>query len=79
MNFDFKFEAPCRICAKVSIIECNQSDIEKWVNKQGYIQDLLHYLSAAQRELLISGTCGECFDEMFSLDDEDEENETQVY
>lgn len=78
MTLNDTVHVECRTCGKVCSIQCDKEDLSKWRNGEGYIQDLLHYLSAAQRELLISGTCGECFDEMFSLDEEDEENETQV-
>ena len=30
-----------------------------------YIQDAFPHLPPADRELLISGTCGQCFDDMF--------------
>jgi hypothetical protein len=72
MILDHTVYAECRLCGKVSPIECNKEDLIKWKNKEGYVQDLLHYLSADQRELLISGTCGECFDSLFPPDDEDE-------
>ena len=37
------------------------------------IQDVLYYLTEDARELLISRTCGECWDELFGVDEEDEE------
>lgn len=37
------------------------------------IQRAMPNLSADQRELLISHTCGKCWDRMFKVDDEDEE------
>lgn len=39
------------------------------------IQDAMPEVSADDRELLISGTCGKCFDEMFPEIPEDEEDE----
>lgn len=38
------------------------------------IQDALCGLSSGDRELLLSGTCGECFDKMFPEVEEDEES-----
>ena len=36
-----------------------------WKSEEGFIQDLLPDNTASERELLISGVCGECFDKMF--------------
>ena len=46
------------------------ADIKKWKNKE--VQDIPHYLSADQREILISDICGKCFDEMLPKDDDEE-------
>jgi len=48
-------------------------DFFDWHNGEGFIQDLMPYLSTGERELLISGTCGRCFDEMFPEDVDIEE------
>jgi hypothetical protein len=54
----------CRVCQAEYTLFVNFQDMVEW--EQGkYIQDAMPYLSAAERELLISGTCGPCFDEMF--------------
>ena len=42
----------------------NGQDVVDWKGGK-YIQDAMPYLSADERELLISGTCGTCFDKMF--------------
>ena len=58
------FAVTCRHCQKSYNLLVNITDMADW--KLGkYIQDAMPYLSAAERELLISGTCGPCFDEMF--------------
>jgi hypothetical protein len=56
-------QATCRQC-KVSVeLLVNITDVADW--KLGkYIQDAMPYLSVDERELLISGTCGVCFDKM---------------
>ena len=41
-----------------------QGDYEAWENGK-LIQDVMPYLSADEREVLISGICGPCFDKMF--------------
>lgn len=54
----------CVLCKTVHRIEVPAEDVQKW--RQGMlIQDAMPYLSADQRELLISGTCRECWDMMF--------------
>jgi hypothetical protein len=48
-----------------------EADYERWQNGE-HIQNVAPYLSADDRELLISGMCGKCFDEIFAGEDEDE-------
>ena len=40
-----------------------------------HIQDIFPYLTPAERELLISHTCQECWNKMFSFLDEEEVDE----
>jgi hypothetical protein len=60
---------PCRLCDTVHDLTVN---VEGFVNWQAgeFIQDALPELSCDERELLISGTCGTCFDELFPSEDE---------
>ncbi len=60
---------PCRLCKEVTDLTVN---IEGFVAWQGgkLIQDALPELSADQRELLISGTCDKCWNELFGSDEE---------
>ena len=53
--------------AKYSIIY-NREDMVDWLSGKGFIQDSLPYLTMDERELLISRTCGNCFDKMFPPD-----------
>ena len=46
----------------------NLHDMGRWQNGS-LIQDAMPYLSADERELLISGTCGTCFDKMFGSEE----------
>ena len=55
----------CNMCAANHVIFVKMHDYIEWKNGAGFIQDLMPYLSDADRELLISGTCGPCFDSMF--------------
>lgn len=41
-----------------------EEDYQRYV-EGSYVQDAFPYLSSAEREMLISRTCGPCFDGMF--------------
>ena len=57
----------CVHCDKTHQISVNYEDVQAWKNG-ALIQDVMSYLNADQRELLISKTCGPCFDKMFGVD-----------
>lgn len=61
----------CRTCHEVHFIDVPVDGLIAWQGGE-LIQDALSELSAGQRELLISGTCETCWDEMFGSSDEDE-------
>ena len=61
---DDAFFAVCDRCDEQFILRVNLDDVERWENGE-LIQNALPYLSADERELMISGRCGECFDKMF--------------
>ena len=61
----------CIKCTKTETVLVKKADLIAW-KKGEYIQNAMPYLEVGERELLISGICGECFDNMFP--DEDEEN-----
>ena len=63
---DTVMAARCNICAANHVIFVKMHDYIEWKNGAGFIQDLMPYLSEGDRELLISGTCSQCFDSMFS-------------
>lgn len=57
----------CFCCDLEFPIDVKASDIVKY--QEGvHIQVAFPYLTSAERELLISGTCGPCFDKMFPGD-----------
>ena len=62
---DTVLEVRCKECAADHVIFVRMSDYINWKNDKGFIQDLMSYLSDSDRELLISGICGDCFDRMF--------------
>lgn len=57
--------AVCRKCGTSHNLLVNISDVHAWKIQGQYIQDAMPYLSADERELLISLTCGDCWEKMF--------------
>jgi len=69
----------CPFCGKAHEVEVNEMDYLDWQDG-ALIQDVMPYLSAQEREHLISGICEDCWDKMFdgmdiedSLYEEDED------
>lgn len=58
-------------CGKRYTFDIDPEDYERF--RQGtYAQVAFPYLTADQRELMVSQTCGECFDRMFPEDLDDD-------
>lgn len=72
-NRDTSTVVQCRHCGVGYSIIYNRQDMVDWLAGSGYIQDIMPYLSAGERELLISSTCDSCFSEMFGIDNEEDE------
>ena len=71
---DVILKVKCNYCNKSYDIGVNEDDYNDWKYGEGFIQDLLPYLTRAQRELLISNTCDECWDGLFGLEDDDDDD-----
>ena len=69
-NMNTTLNVNCMHCDTREKIQVNYADFHAWKNGT-LIQDALPYLDADQRELLISKTCGPCFDKMFGEDWDD--------
>ena len=54
----------CDHCGHTEAISFNFDDYARWKDGE-YIQFALDYLTPDQREMMISGTCGKCFDRFF--------------
>ena len=68
-NREFVLSVRCNTCDKPHTLLVDMRDLVKW--KTGtYIQDAMPYLNTEDRELLISGICGDCFDNMFSNEED---------
>lgn len=75
MSMDYAVPVTCNMCNATREVRVNKSDYEKWIRREGVIQELLHYLSKGERELLISGTCNDCFNKLFWEGEEEDEEE----
>jgi len=53
------------ICGATHVVTVDSQDYLAWKNGE-YIQVALPYLNADERELLISGICSTCWDNMFA-------------
>lgn len=60
----------CNMCGIAYTIIYNRADMVDWLSGSKFIQDAMPYLTPDERELLISYTCGNCFNNLFppSLD-----------
>lgn len=63
----------CPICGRGNEVEVNENDYWDWQDG-ALVQVAFPYLSADERETLISGICPTCWDNMFN-GGEDEEDE----
>lgn len=54
----------CPFCGRGNEVEVNEADYWDWDDGM-MAQDAFPYLSAAEREMLISGICPKCWDKMF--------------
>ena len=55
---------PCKQCQSIYHVPYNAQDWVDWKSGK-LIQMAMPYLSDTERELLISGLCGWCFDDLF--------------
>ena len=67
---DGKKDFKCKFCDKEYVIILDERDFDAWQNGDGYIQDVLGYLTASDRELLISQTCDDCWKKLYGENDE---------
>ena len=67
---------PCMMCGKTSEMEVDSLAFHRWQNERVLIQLAFPDMSVEDRETLISGTHGPCFEAMFAdEEDEDEDDE----
>ena len=63
----------CPFCGLIHEVAVNEMDYLDWQDGK-LAQDAFPYLSASDREMLISGICSSCWDGMFGTDEEEEED-----
>lgn len=68
----YPFNMRCSHCGILYTVYVDPVDYNDWLYGDGFIQDLMPYLTDGERELLISKTCGRCFDEIYGLDSDEE-------
>ena len=78
---DIQLELQCQYCDYQETIIVPEADYISWHNGE-YIQDAFPYLTAGQRELMLSNTCDTCWNKFFPMyvrdieeEDDDEYNE----
>ena len=57
----------CCECQRPVVVNVNADDWEAWQSGE-LLQNVMPYLSADEREIMISGICGDCFDKLFPPD-----------
>ena len=67
-----EFGRTCQFCQVDHVVMADQMDVANWENG-ALIQDALDYLTADERELFISGTCDNCWTEMFGTEEVEED------
>lgn len=60
----------CFMCNKTYEVEMDANAYRRWMNGE-HIQDVAPELTIDERELLISGVCGKCFDNLFPPEEGD--------
>lgn len=58
----------CKVCRREHHILVPKAGYRLWARRAKHIQDAMPGLSDDDRELLLSGVCGRCFDRMFKED-----------
>ena len=73
-KLNFELECLCNYCDYAEEILVDEADYDAWHNG-ALIQEVFDYLSAGQRELMISGTCDTCWNKFFPNTEGDDEDE----
>ena len=75
MSVNHYIVVDCRMCEEFFQIPATpeqQEQLDKPRSELMFMQDIFPELSLGDRELLISGTCGTCWDKLFPSEEEGE-------
>lgn len=73
---DYVIPVVCPICRKEHEIAVRYEDyILYTLPNRPLIQDIFPYLTASEREMLVSGVCDDCWHKMFDCCDEEVEDD----
>ena len=72
----YELKVQCRMCRKTHSLMVGIEDYFMFyfmfdMPNRPHIQDIFPYLTPAERELLISGICGECWQKLFGGEDDE--------
>lgn len=67
-------ETTCPICHENHTVMVYTDDFYAWKHEKN-AQEAFPYLSAEEREMLISGICPDCWDSLFADEDEEDYDE----
>lgn len=68
-------EVTCQLCEQTRTIEVGEAGLQRLEEGNLLIQRALPNVAPELREMLISGTCPECFKRMFAFMDEEDDYE----
>ena len=73
-----KLLVKCHVCDTQHSLMVTEESYQEFIKpNRKHIQDIFPYLTADERELLISHTCKKCWDKMFGTD-EDEDDDFEI-
>lgn len=61
-----QIETTCPYCLKKHTVIVEEQDYRDFIYKKKLCQEAFPYLGRVEREMLISGICGECWEKMWS-------------
>lgn len=72
----------CVRCKASHIMHVHDTDLDRYYNTSSLIQECFPYLSTAEREMMITGFCPACQEEIYSHfddDDDGDDEEAEIY
>lgn len=64
-------ETRCPLCGATNRVIVFDADCDRWIDGE-LVQNAFPYLTADERELLVSGLCFKCQNDVFGSDDEED-------